>query len=79
MADYRLAELDQKTRALMDYAVTVTRNPGSLSERNVEKLRREGWTDAEILTATHVIGFFNYYVRMAEALGVEPEDFMPPR
>jgi hypothetical protein len=22
------------------------------------------------------VGFFNYYARMADALGIEPEDFM---
>jgi uncharacterized protein YciW len=35
-----------------------------------------GWTDEEILTATHIVGFFNYYVRLADPLGVEPEEFM---
>ena len=77
MEDYRQAELDPRTRALMDYAVKVTREPRAGSERDIRTLREAGWTDEEILTATHVIGFFNYYVRMAEALGVEPEDFMP--
>ncbi len=39
-------------------------------------MREVGWTDAQILTATEVVGFFNYYVRMVEALGVEPEPEM---
>ena len=54
----------------------MTRHPESLSEHDVEALRQVGWPDAEILTATQIIGFFNYYARMADALGVEPEDFM---
>ena len=78
MDDYRLAELDARTRGLMDYAVRLTRDPRGQSEEDVRALRELGWSDEEILTATHVIGFFNYYVRMAEALGVEPEDFMSP-
>ena len=41
-----------------------------------EALREVGWTDAQILTATKVVGFFNYYVRLVEALGVEPEPEM---
>ena len=76
MRDYRQAELDPKTRALMDFAVEVTQRPQKLSRKNVEALRAAGWSDEEILTATHIIGFFNYYARLADALGVEPEDFM---
>lgn len=74
--DYRTAELDPPTRALMDYAVLVTRTPGGVTDATIEGLRAHGWDDAEILTATEIIGFFNYYARMADALGVEPEDFM---
>ncbi len=74
--DYRNAALDPKTRALMDFAVQVTREPGTVTRRAIDDLRGHGWTDEEILTATEVIGFFNYYARMADALGVEPEDFM---
>ena len=74
--DYRGGSLDSKTRALMDFAVQVTREPGTVTRGRIDQLREAGWTDAEILTATEVIGFFNYYARMADALGVEPEDFM---
>ena len=74
--DYRSAPLDSKTRALMDYAVQVTREPGSMTRSTVDGLREHGWTDEEILTATEVIGFFNYYARMADALGVDAEEFM---
>ena len=74
--DYRQANLDPKTRALLDHAVELTRDPHSGSQEAVNRLREYDWTDEEILTATHIIGFFNYYVRLAEGLGVEPEDFM---
>ncbi len=36
-------------------------------------LRAAGWSDAAILEAVEVIGFFNYYNRLVDALGVEPE------
>lgn len=60
----------------MDYSVLVTRDPGSVTDETIDRLRDHGWDDAEILTATEIIGFFNYYARMADALGIEPEDFM---
>ncbi|MCY3600978.1 MAG: peroxidase [Gemmatimonadetes bacterium] len=74
--DYRTAALDAKTRRLMDYAVAITREPTSTARRDIDGLREVGWTDAQILTATEIVGFFNYYVRMVEALGVEPEPEM---
>jgi len=74
--DYRRAPLDAKTRTLLDFAVQVTREPTSVTQPTIDALRAGGWSDAEILTATHIIGFFNYYARLADALGVEPEDFM---
>ena len=62
----------------MDYAVAVTRDLHSVSRETIDGLRSHGWSDEEILTATQIIGFFNYYTRMVDALGVEPEDFMQP-
>lgn len=74
--DYREADLDPPTRALMDYAVQVTQRPTTVTDETLDGLRDQGWDDAEILTATEIIGFFNYYARMADALGIDPEDFM---
>lgn len=74
--DYRRASLDRKTRAVLDYAVMVTRNVHEVNETTIKGLREAGWSDEEILTATHIIGFFNYYTRLVDALGVDPEDFM---
>lgn len=74
--DYRTATIDDKTRALLDHAVRLTREPDRVAEEDVRGLRQAGWTDEEILAATHIVGLFNYYVRLAEGLGVEPEDFM---
>lgn len=60
----------------MDFAVRLTRAPTGVGAADIDELRGLGWDDAQILTAVEVIGFFNYYVRMAEALGVEPEPEM---
>ena len=74
--DYREANLDAKTRALMNFAVQVTKEQHSVAQGTVDGLRGHGWKDEEILRAVHIIGFFNYYTRMVDALGVELEDFM---
>ena len=74
--DYRTARLEPGVRALLDYAVLVTREPRAVTDATIGALRGHGWNDAEILTATEIIGFFNYYARLADALAIEPEDFM---
>jgi uncharacterized peroxidase-related enzyme len=73
MDDYRKAELDEPLRALLDFAVAVTRDPRAGGEAAIVGLRAVGWSDAAILEAVEVIGFFNYYNRLADALGVAPE------
>ncbi len=73
MDDYRQAELDPPLRLLLDFAVQVTREPQAGGEPAIVALRESGWSDAAILEAVEVIGFFNYYNRLADALGVEPE------
>jgi uncharacterized peroxidase-related enzyme len=74
--DYRKARLDRPTRALADYAAKLTRSPGRMARSDVEKLRRAGFSDAAILDAAEIAGYFNYINRVADGLGIDLEDFM---
>ena len=79
MADYTKAELDPPLRALLDYCIRLTSDLGSVGRPDVDNLRDvHGWTDEAIHDAVQVTGFFNYYTRLADGLGVEPEAFMEP-
>jgi len=71
--DHRSAPIDGATRALLDFAVMVTRDATKVTPRDLDALRDQGFRDEDILDAVEIIGFFNYYARMADALGVEPE------
>lgn len=73
MDDYRAADLEPKLRLLLDVAVQITLNVHTVDEGRIAELRAAGWDDAAVLEAVEVIGFFNYYNRMVDALGVEPE------
>ncbi len=44
----------------------------------LDGLRHHGFSDEDILDAVQIIGFFNYYTRLADALGIDPEPDMPP-
>ncbi len=56
--------------------MSLTKSATSTDRDDIEELREVGWTDAQILTATQVVGFFNHYVRIVEGLGVDPEPEM---
>ena len=60
----------------MAYAEALTRDPATVSEREIEELRTVGWSDRAIHDAVQVCSYFNYINRIADALGVEPEDWI---
>ena len=71
--DYRSADLAAPVRALCDYAVELTRAPGSVGVADADALRAHGWDDVAIHDAIQVIAYFNYINRIAEGVGVGPE------
>ena len=73
MRDYRQAELTAQDRAMLDFSVKLTRHPEQMSAADVEALRGHGFDDAAIHDITQVAALFNYYDRLADGLGVEPE------
>ena len=73
MEDYRQADLDPTVRLLLDFAVQMTSESHARGEKAIGDLRAAGWSDAAILEAVEIIGFFNYYNRLVDALGVDPE------
>ncbi len=49
----------------------VTKEPWNCRREDVDRLRDIGLKDEDILDAVQVIALFNYFTRMADALGVE--------
>ena len=75
MHDYRNADLDPQTRAMLDYATKLTREPTNMQEADVIKLREHGLTDEQILSVVLIACTFNFMTRLADGLGVEvPEE-----
>ena len=68
----------RRTGALCAFAAKLTRTPSEMSPQDLELLRAHGLDDRAIHDATQVISYFNYINRIADALGVEPEEFIPP-
>ena len=71
MHDYRNADLDPVTRAMLDFATKLTREPWSMSETDVVDLREHGLSDEQILSVVLITCTFNFMTRLADSLGVE--------
>lgn len=77
--DWRAAAgLSEAERALCAFAERLSRDPAAMGESDIAALRAQGWEDRAIHDATQIIAYFNYINRVAEALGVELEDFVRP-
>ena len=76
--DWTRALLSEADRALMAFAVDLTKTPGAMDRGHVDALRAAGFDDRAISDAVQVIGYFNYINRVADALGVDLEEWMPP-
>ena len=76
--DWRSAPLSPADRALCAFAAKLTHRPSEMTPDDLDALRKHGYDDRAVHDAVQVIGYFNYINRIADALGVEPEDFVQP-
>ena len=70
--DYRRAPLDARTRAMLDYAVKLTRTPVECIEADIEHLRTHGFSDRDIFDIAETAAMFNFTNRLASATGMVP-------
>ena len=76
--DWRSASLTKQDKTLCEYAAKLTHTPADMTPDDLDILRKQGFDDRAIHDATQVISYFNYINRIADALGVEREDFIQP-
>lgn len=76
--DWRTAPLSDADRALCAYAEKLTHRQHEVGPEDLDDLRAHGFDDTAIHDATQVVAYFNYITRVADGLGVEPEDFIEP-
>ena len=71
--DYRTARLSPADRSMLDFAVKLTLEPTEMTRADVTGLCDVGFDDVAILDIVQVTGFFAYYNRLADGLGIESE------
>jgi uncharacterized peroxidase-related enzyme len=70
-------ELGERERAIIDYAVKLTRDPAGATPADVEPLRKAGLSNQAILDITHAIAMFAWANRLMQTLG-EPVTTVQP-
>ena len=68
--DYTRAPVSEQDRAMLDYAVQITKDATRITPKHLERLRSSGFDDQAILQITLIASWFNYINRVADALGV---------
>ena len=72
--NYRVASLDERQRAMLDFAAKMTQASATIEESDRQTLRDVGFSEADIWDIANVAGFFNMTIRVASATAMRPND-----
>ena len=70
--NYRVAPLDVRQRAMLDFAALITTASATIGEADRQGLRDAGFSDRDIWDIANVAGFFNMTNRVASATAMQP-------
>lgn len=79
VTDFQTADIDETTKAILEFAVKVTKAAPMITPADLEHLRNYGLTDEALFAIVEVVGFFCYVNRIADAFGIELDDFLEGR
>jgi uncharacterized peroxidase-related enzyme len=72
LVDYRRADLTDRQKAMLEYALKITRNSVDCGLADIERLRSFGLSDEDIWDIAEVAAMFNFSNRLANATGMMP-------
>lgn len=75
-ADFETAAISDRRKAMLRYAVKLTREPSSVTEEDIQSLRDVGLGDRDILHLVEVVSYYAYANRIADGLGIPLEDWI---
>jgi len=70
--NYRVADLEARQRAMLDFAYKMTVSPSLIDDADRENLRKIGFSDEEIFDIADTAGFYNMSNRVATAVDMMP-------
>jgi len=62
--------------AMCNFAKKLTETPNQIDIQDIELLKNYSLSDKDISQIVQIIAYFNYINRVADGLGLEPEDFI---
>lgn len=71
--DYRRAGLDARTRAMLDYAIKITRTPVDCEEADIVALQEHGFSIEDVYDIINTAAIYNFNNRVASAGGFLPD------
>ena len=71
-ANYRVCDLDTRSRTMLEFAEKMTRESNRIGESDRSALRDAGFSDRDIWDIAAVSGFFNMTNRIASAVAMKP-------
>ena len=72
-SDIAEAQLSGSDRTMLNYAIKLTRNPGQITEMDINQLRLEGFDDRAVHDICAIVSYYAFVNRIADGLGVELE------
>ena len=74
--DWTVSSISPVQMAMCEFAKKLTEHPSKVNEKDIELLRSYDLSDKDISQIVQIIAYFNYINRVADGLGLEPEEFI---
>ena len=75
-ADPENAPLEAQDRAMIDFALKLTRDPATVKREDLEFLQQYGFSEDNVVDIVLITCLFNFMNRLADGLGVELDPMM---
>jgi len=72
--NYRKADISARQRAMLDFAVKVSRSSQEVSEQDIENLMKQGFTEEDVWDIGSISALFALSNRIANMAGIRPND-----
>ena len=72
--NHRKADISARQAAMLDFAMKVSRDAGSLIDEDYQKLTEHGFSEADIWDIGAIVAFFAQSNRLANLSGMRPND-----
>ena len=76
-SDFEKADISEKRKTMLRYALKLTVEPASVTADDVDTLRGAGFGDIDILHIAEVVAYYAYANRIADGLGIPLEEWIP--